>query len=122
MNLKKIIFIIACIGTVNIVNTKGFVKEKKASNADRQACCQEFGEQIQLCAKLIEDLAKNQTLLCKETAAFLENENEGVLLTAHKTDLQELLNQAQELNDAIAMLDKKVKSNMVNIQSKRNKQ
>lgn len=101
---------------------KPFTKEKKASNAEREACCQEIGNQIKACAQLIEDLAKTQKLLLDETSAFLESEDGCVLLSANKKDLQELNQQAQELNEAMVVLDKKVKSNIVSMQSKRNKQ
>ena len=110
MNIKNIVFMVLCTSSVGLISAKGFVKEKKASNEEREACCQAMGEQIKACAQLIEDLAKTQKLLLESTAAFLENESGCYLLTANKRELAALHKKMQDLTQEITAVNAQVKN------------
>lgn len=118
MNQKKFLLLGLCISSA-IVPADVFVKPKKTSNADRENYCQVIGEQIKQSAQLIEDCARLQKLLLEETTAYLANEK-CLLLKLNKKDLQELHEQATLLNNEMKKLDKKIKSHIVNIESKKN--
>lgn len=115
----KSINIVLCfvLGATMSIVAETFVRPKKASQADREACCQAYGAQIKACADLIESVAQLQRELLGHTASFLESE-QCFLSTAGKNALQTQCGEAEKVTEAMRDLQHTIQEQYAKVKVK----